>query len=319
MSLNIDEHEDKDNAKRKPTRSFVDRTPLLEHPEQLRDQAEKEGYLFFRGLLPKERVLGLRRQLLEILQKRELLDSRYELMEGKADMDAMAKLELEGRTDVGVPDEVYLEIQKLEEFHAIAHDPAMLRVYALLFGEEPIPHPRNICRMVLPHTALTPTPPHQDFLHIQGTPSTWTCWFPIGDCPRELGGLAMLEGSHRYGVIGVTGHAGAGGLETILCDYNLEWATDDYFAGDVLIFHSYMVHKALPRQIPGYVRLSCDFRYQPASEVIDPSSLLPHGPYKWEELYEGWANKDIQYYWKTKDFTFSAWDESIRWQKEKIC
>jgi hypothetical protein len=299
--------------------SFVDRTSLLEHPDQLRELAEKEGYLFFRGLLPKERVLGLRRQLLEILQKHGLLDSRFDLMEGMADSDAMVRLEMGGRSDVGVPEEIYLEIQKTEEFHAIAHDPAMLHVYALLFGEEPIPHPRNICRVILPHAALTPTPPHQDFLHIQGTPSTWTCWFPVGDCPRELGGLAVLEGSHRHGVIGVTGHAGAGGLETILCDYNLEWATDDYMAGDVLLFHSYMVHKAIPRQIPGYVRLSCDFRYQPASQVIDPSSLLPHGPYLWDELYEGWPNKDIQYYWKNKAFTFSQWDESIRWQKEKIC
>jgi hypothetical protein len=319
MNSNINKNEIKDNNMRKPTRRFTDSTPLLENPEQLRELAEQNGYLFFRGLLPKERILKLRRQLLEILEKRGLLDTSYDILEGKADMDAIAKLEVTDTKGTGLPNEIYFEIQKLEEFHAIAHDPAMLRVYALLFGEEPIPHPRNICRMVLPHTALTATPPHQDFLHIQGTPSTWTCWFPIGDCPRELGGLAVLEGSHRYGVIGVTGHAGAGGLETILCDYNLEWATDDYNAGDVLIFHSYMVHKAIPRQIPGYVRLSCDFRYQPASEVIDPISLQPHGPYKWEELYEGWSNKDIQFYWTDKGLTYSEWDDSIRWQKEKIC
>jgi hypothetical protein len=307
-----------DTGKRAPSKSFKDLTPLLDHPELLCKQANLDGYMFFRSLLPKERVLGLRRQMMEIIDRHGLLDKDYDIMEGKANVGEVEKLEL-GRIDVGVSTEIYTEIQKLEEFHAIAHDPALLRVYTLLFGEEPMPHPRNICRMILPHFGITPTPPHQDFLHIQGTPSTWTCWFPIGDCSRELGGLAVLEGSHHNGMISVTENAGAGGLETILCGYNLEWATDEYYAGDVLIFHSQTVHKAIPRQIPGYVRLSCDFRYQPASEVIEPSSLLPHGPYTWDELYEGWNDKSIQYYWKKHDFTFSPWDESIRWQKEKIC
>ncbi|HEY0828167.1 MAG TPA: phytanoyl-CoA dioxygenase family protein, partial [Bacilli bacterium] len=253
-----------------------------------------------------------------IAMKWGLMDETRDFMEGKVQIEEVYKLDI-GSAGVGVPDALYLEIQKLEVFHEIAHDPVILNIMFLLFEQEAFPHPRNICRILLPHPQLRPTPPHQDFLHIQGTPVTWTCWFPLGDCPVELGGLAILEGSHQQGVFQVTGHEGAGGLESILCELNLEWATDHYEPGDIIVFHSHTVHKALPNQRRDYIRLSCDFRYQPADQVIDPSSLKPHGTYTWEEIYEGWTNQELQYYWKPKEFVFSVWDESIRWQREKIC
>ena len=137
--------------------------------------------------------------------------------------------------------------------------------------------------------------------------------------PRELGGLAVLRGSHKAGLLGVTHNPGAGGLESILCGLDYEWSTTDYKAGDVLTFHSHTVHKSLPSLSDERVRLSCDFRYQPADEPLEPASLLPHGPFEWTDLYEGWHRTDLQFYWKEKTFDLTQFDESIRWQKEKIC
>ena len=44
-------------------------------------------------------------------------------------------------------------------------------------------------------------PPHQDFIHIQGSPNVWTAWLPLGDCAHDLGGLSLLVGSHKLGVL----------------------------------------------------------------------------------------------------------------------
>ena len=172
---------------------------------------------------------------------------------------------------------------------------------------------------MLPHRELAPTPSHQDYLHIQGAEQTWTCWVPLGDIPQSLGGLAMLKGSHQSGLLGVTNAPGAGGLETILCGLDYEWQGCDFTAGDILTFHSHTVHKSLPNQHPDLIRLSCDFRYQPIHEPIEQASLMPHGTFNWEELYEGWTNPELQYYWRDRTFEMTTFDDSIRWQKEKIC
>jgi len=302
---------------------FPDSAPLLGDPEALRERAEKDGMLYFKGLIPREDILKVRMDILRLLEKRGLTDSRHELAEGMADAEAVDRLPAQelAWNGVGVTFEVYREVQKLESFHALAHHANLLAMYRDLFGDEPFPHPRNIGRIMLPHREVKATPSHQDFLHIQGEEATWTAWIPLGDVPRELGGLAVLAGSHRSGLLGVVEAPGAGGLESILCGLDYEWRTVDYEAGDVLTFNSLTVHKSTPNRVPGRIRMSCDYRYQALKPgaVIEPGSLKPHGPFSWDELYDGWERKDLQRYWENVGFAYSAYDESIRWQKEKIC
>jgi ectoine hydroxylase-related dioxygenase (phytanoyl-CoA dioxygenase family) len=173
--------------------------------------------------------------------------------------------------------------------------------------------------MITCHRGVFPTPPHQDFIHIQGASETWTCWFPVGDCPREMGSLTVLRGSHRHGVVAVAPAKGAGNLASILCPNEIDWVEGDFEAGDVLTFTSCTVHRALRSRHRERIRLSCDVRYQPIDAEIHEASLKPHGEYTWEELYEGWRNPDVQYYWKKHDLRMSAWDPSLHWQKERIC
>jgi hypothetical protein len=310
------------NPDHKPvTRTFKDSTTLLEDPEALRDRAQKDGYLFFKGLFPRELILEVRRQLLTILDANGLLDRSHPLLSGAANQAAVDSLSEEEANwnGVGVPLHIYKEVQRLEAFHGLAHEAKLLSIFTTLFGERAIAHPRNIGRLMLPHKMAYPTPSHQDFIHIQGSYETWTTWVPLGDVPGTLGGLTILEGSHRAGLLGVTANSGAGGLESILCGLGYEWAGGDYEAGDVIAFNSLTVHKALRNQTPGRIRLSCDLRFQPASEPIEALSLLPHGPYTWDELYMGWERKDLQYYWTDEKLQQVSFDESIRWQKDKIC
>lgn len=304
------------------TQGFPDSTQLLDDPEALRARAEADGFLFFRGLLPRETVLGLRRDFLRILDKYGWLDKTHDLMEGVANVDAIAQVPKEEVTfaGTGVPPSAYKDVQRLESFHRLPHHPEMLRVYAALFGAKPLPHPRHIARLMMPSPHNAPTPPHQDYIHIQGTRNVWTAWLPVGDCPRELGNLSVIRGSHRDGLLAPKLAEGAGNLEVWLCKEGYEWVQGDFEAGDVLTFPSLTVHKSIPSQRPDRVRLSCDFRFQPVSEPIEAKSLLTHGEVlPWEEVYRGWESDDLKYYWKQHDLQMAPWDDEIRWQKENIC
>jgi len=310
-----------DADKKDPSRPFEDASHLLNDPQALREKADKSGFLYFKNLLPRNKVLNLRRDILEIINQQGWLDQNYPLMDGKVNKEQIDHLSEEelNWNGVGVPFEIYHQIQKLESFHSLAHEPKLVQLFKSLFNEEPFIHPRNIGRVMLPNSKSKKTPSHQDFLHVQGATNTWTCWTPIGDCPKELGGLTILEGSHKAGLLGVTAKPGAGGLESILCGLGYEWVAGDYEAGDLVIFHSLTVHKAMPHLVDHQIRLSCDFRYQPISQPIEEKSLLPHGPFKWEDLYNGWKRDDLKYYWKSNSIELTPWDESIRWQKDKIC
>jgi hypothetical protein len=302
------------------TRSlFEDATPLLDNPAALRARAEQDGYLFFKQFLPTEPLIELRRQMLEICTQRGWLAAGHDLMEGVIDIDALNQVADENiRNDIGVTNEAYRAVQKLELFHAIPHHPKLLSLYGALFGKDAMPHPRHIARMITSHRSMFPTPPHQDFIHIQGTPRTWTCWFPVGDCPREMGSLTVLRGSQRNGVVSVAPAQGAGNLASILCPHEIDWVEGDFELGDILTFSSATVHRALRSRHRDRIRLSCDVRFQPADEEINESSLNPHEG-TWEELYQGWKNPDVQYYWKKHDLRLSPWDPSLLWQKERIC
>ncbi|MCS6861630.1 MAG: phytanoyl-CoA dioxygenase family protein, partial [Abditibacteriales bacterium] len=194
---------------------------------------------------------------------------------------------------------VYNEVMKLESFHALAHDAQLLAMFRRLIGEEVLVHPRNIARIIFPQNELYTTPAHQDWIHVQGTPETYTAWIPLSDCPQSLGSLAVLVGSHRFGIFPTHRAYGAGGRGIDTEGLGLTWAGSDFYLGDVLVFHSHTVHKALPNKDPQRLRLSVDFRYQGASQPITPGSLLPHfAQVTWEEVYARWRSTELQYYWQ---------------------
>jgi hypothetical protein len=287
----------------KVANGFTDSTPLLANPTALRDRAEEDGFLFFRSFLPVEPLWELRRQILGIVQRYGWLRSDTPLMEGVADLDAVAASDARDKSlyAIGVTQDAYRDIQRLELFHTIPHHPKLIALYQQLFQAEVLPHPRHIARVLLPSPSFAPTPPHQDYIYIHGTHRFWTCWFPLGDVPVGLGGLSILRGSHREAVLDVVRGRGAGGLEAILCGKDYTWVQDDYRCGDIITFPSHTVHKGLPNNQGAKIRLSCDIRYQPAKEEIEERSLEPHmGVASWEELYRGWQNENLKFYWRKR-------------------
>ena len=60
---------------------FEDATPLLADPPALRQRMDMDGFLFFRGLVPRGTILDLRRQILLICQRNGWLAAETPLMD----------------------------------------------------------------------------------------------------------------------------------------------------------------------------------------------------------------------------------------------
>lgn len=290
-----------------PTESteFLVSNDALNDPDEIRRRADRDGYLFFRGLLERERLLNVRRQILELCQKEGWLAESTELIRGVA---AAGVKWVEPQPQFM---KVYYEIMKLEDFHALAHSPVLLDLYRKLFGEDVLVHARNIARIIFPDNTKFTTPSHQDWVHIQGTTETYSAWIPLSDCPRELGGLSMLVGSHKTGLIPHREAYGAGGIGIDTDHLPNLWASSDFRLGDFITFHSMTVHKGLHNVSQNKIRVSVDFRYQGVSQPVVEGSLRPHyGKQTWEEIYQGWKSTQYQYYWTKYDLNFVPYDGS---------
>ncbi len=240
----------------------------------LRAQMNEYSYLFFRSLVPAEVVLQARHDVLEVLQAAGWLDSSRELMEGIVAPGMEPKTE--GQREYAA---VYRQVLQLPRFHDFPAHPALMEIADKLLDAEVMVHPRRIGRITFPGSVKFTTPAHQDYYYIRGSVETYSCWTPLGTCPIELGGLAVLPGSHRQGFIEHNvRHPGAvGGHGVEVDELAGPWHTDNFGIGDALFFRSYTIHKALPNLTLDQLRLSTDNRYQASADDIDPSALRPHG------------------------------------------
>ncbi len=233
----------------------------------LRQRLRMDGYLFMRGLIAPQRVLSVRLRLLELCREHGWLDDAAPIGSGVA-RPGLVVSEPEPRYH-----RLYQVLIKTPWFNALSTAPELMALYLRLLEDEVFAHPRNIARIIFPGAQTTQ--PHQDFHYIGGAEDTYTTWVPLSDCPRDLGGLAILEGSHRLGGLQHIPAIGAGGHGLPTTGIGLRWLNCDYRCGDVVLFHSRTVHAGQDNRT-GRLRLSCDFRYQRASDPVDPSSLLPH-------------------------------------------
>jgi hypothetical protein len=179
-----------------------------------------------------------------------------------------------------------------------------------IMGRPIMPHPSKVARIWFPQYLEHTTPVHQDFVHFQGSFSTLTCWAPVGDCPVELGGLAVLPGSHKVNeVLDHHFSLGAGGLAVdtehearLHEELAVDWHTTDYEIGDTLFFPALTFHKALPNLTTDKLRVSLDNRYHAIGEPIAEHMLQPHlslqSKLTWEQVYRDWLTDDLKYYWR---------------------
>ena len=260
---------------------MTDYAPFIESNSQapateLRAWMHEHGYLFFRGLVATEEVLKVRRAALELCAEEGWLDPDADLLEGQVRQGIKP-------TGEGQPEymKMYRRLLKTPLFHAFPDLLPLREVAAKLLDiKEPevLTHPRRIGRVTFPHNIGATTPAHQDHFYIRGAVDTFSCWIPLGDCPMQLGNLAVWRGSHKQGFLEHTETipGAVGGRGVPIDESRAEWHSSDFQIGDTLFFHAYTVHKALPNLTENLLRVSTDNRYQRSRDEIEPGALLPH-------------------------------------------
>ena len=273
----------------------------MQDPAELRSRMAEEGYLFFRRLQDADKLRALRQEMMTTIQRVGWLiqgtDPNYAIAD-------VTKQCTEGDPEYTAG---YAEVYKLEAFHRSGHWPEVTDMIETIMGRPIMPHPHKVARIWFPKYTEHTTPTHQDFVHFQGNFETLTAWAPVGDCPIELGGLAVIPGSHK--VNRVLEHHFSLGAGSLIVDVDAheevkpDWHTTNYEAGDTLIFPALTIHKALPNYTEDKLRLSLDNRYQAVGDPVAEHMLEPHGPsgLNWEQVYPGWQSTELQYYWQKFD------------------
>ena len=276
---------------------------ILGNREAMQQRMADDGFLFFRQLQDPEMLWELRRQMLTTMQEGGWIKQGTDPAEGIAEPGVQCT---EGDNEYT---DVYHQVYRNQLFHESAHADVMINTVSAITGKEMIPQPQKVARLWFPKYTAHTTPIHQDFVHFQGAYDNLTCWAPVGDCPIEMGGLAVLKGSHKVGKV-LEHHfsLGAGGLMINGEDYEtlgLSWHSTDYRIGDTLIFPALTIHMALPNVTEDRLRVSLDNRYQAVSDPIAEHMTEPHlssmSPFSWDETYENWDSTEFQYYWKNRD------------------
>ncbi|MDE0447325.1 MAG: phytanoyl-CoA dioxygenase family protein [Spirochaetaceae bacterium] len=243
-----------------------DSTDALHDVAELRRRIAADGYLWIRGLIDRDAVLEARRGVLERLRERDALVAGTPLMEG-----VMPRA---GRS-IGVG--------------RAAHRPEVLRVlegpelesfYRRFYGEEPATFGFKWLRAVGNEQF---TGSHMDVVYMgRGSERVNTVWIPFGDIPIAQGTLAVCDASHRldsfariretYGRTDVDRDRTEGWFsedpEEISDRFGGRWLTADVRAGDVVTFGLYTLHGSTTNTTNRF-RISCDVRFQPASEPMD--------------------------------------------------
>jgi len=275
---------------------LLDSSDLLSEAPLLRERMERDGYLFFSGLLNRDEVLEARRAMVGKLA------ATNQLLPGTDPMECVA---LPRHPIEFIPDIAMQTPQLL----SVLYGNTMMGFWDSFFGEPARHFDFTWFRAVTPGRA---TPPHTDAVYMnRGTQKLFTCWTPIGDVPLEMGPLMVLEGSHQHQKLreGYSSRdvdalctntrvsrtnrannlrANAGGMLSIRPAKLREaiggrWLSADFQAGDILIFSIYTVHCSLDNTTDR-IRMTSDSRYQRASEPADErwirinDRIAAHGP-----------------------------------------
>ncbi len=288
----------------------------LDDPAELRRRVEEDGYLYVKEFFDPELILAGRRSIMERLAEAGELDPDRDLMDGIVHPDRMEAFKLdaapvfkeagagkrnpEGKAGAFRPDLALANA----EIARVVFGPEICGFYETFFGG-PIRHFDFIwLRLMGPGMG---TPSHCDWVYMgRGSRRLMTCWIPYGDIPLEVGGLILLEQSHKqahrireYLGKDVDGYCEnrpeevekvardgkwsfPGWLsrrpDSLPSKFGARWLTaEEWHVGDFITFRMDLIHASLDNH-SDRVRLSTDTRYQPADEPADERWIGPNPP-----------------------------------------
>lgn len=231
---------------------------LLDDQQALADAWDRDGYWFFRGVLDRDVIAGIRKVYQNYLVEMGVADAgdpqcRY----NGADYSSMP---------------INSNVTKLNEakVHKLLHEsPAINAFFTRLFGCDPFWVPITVHRTNPPVRDRAKS--RFDFIHDDGVYNEGLpfliCWVPIGDIDADVGGLALVEGMskkptlHRREGMKINPIAIGDVPET-------RWRRTHYKAGDVLLMDLRTPHSGISNVSADRFRLSMDTRIMPSSENV---------------------------------------------------
>jgi ectoine hydroxylase-related dioxygenase (phytanoyl-CoA dioxygenase family) len=255
---------------------------------ELWEQYRAQGYLWLKGILDRQEVLGFRRRFFGAFVEAglPLIAPGTDPVDGICDDMGTA-------TDPGLYRKVLMEIVRWAEYEAFCLAMPLRRFYEVFLEGAPYLHKRKLIRYGKPGDRQC-TGAHYDLIYLRGgTDRICTSWIPIGDVPVERGGLVYLEGSDAWGrrteaefaarnrdlppeerISAYNRNMKTGWLSNNLAAMadalDTRWLIADYEAGDMVVHSPYMVHASTMNVDPDRrIRLSTDIRYQRVRDEID--------------------------------------------------
>lgn len=257
---------------------LADASALLAAPERLRRRLAAEGHALLRGVLDEGEVMAARRAVFERL---------HEVGEiGEPARDGIATGASRRRAVAGDLGRFWKSVVDLPALRQVTNGPRLGQVMEAAWGEPARGMDYLFLRAGAPGSA---TGLHYDFpFFTRATRRMYTVWIPIGPVPVTEGPLVVVEGSRRFDDVlerlrgfdialddtrkAEVSHDPAAFADERGC----RLLTADFEAGDVLVFDMFTMHGSLDNHSPaGRVRLSCDVRYQPAADPLDPRYFGP--------------------------------------------
>jgi hypothetical protein len=256
-----------------------DSSNLLSQPDALRLGMQEDGYLYLKALLNPQEVWKARQEIVACLAAEGSLELDFPIL------DCIAKrgLKMSFRPDLA------LQSPTLKK---LLYSGRIIEFFQLFLGGDIRHYDYTWLRAVAPGKG---TYPHCDIVYMgRGTDELYTVWTPLGNVSWELGGLMILENSHRletiknsYGRKDVDSYCANrktaelyasnqkwwnGALSknpvSLQKKYGGRWLSAEFQAGDILIFGMFTIHASLDNHSAS-IRLSSDSRYQLASEPVD--------------------------------------------------
>jgi ectoine hydroxylase-related dioxygenase (phytanoyl-CoA dioxygenase family) len=236
----------------------------------LLERLERDGYLFFKGIIDPEKVLEFRKVYFNALEPSGLLKAGTEPVQGIASGDGF-DWELARQA-------IFKQVVPGLEYAQFCTQPVIKGFFEWFFAGEVHLHKRKLIRHTRVNDTWT-TPAHYDLVYLrEGTDHLLSAWIPLGAVPVLRGGLLYLEGSHRIYQAIDRSEGGQLRAEHITYDlpglaerFDTRWLIADYEPGDMVVHSPYLVHATTDNVDPqGVMRLSTDIRYQPTNEAKDP-------------------------------------------------
>lgn len=245
---------------------------------ELQQRMATDGYLFIRDFHPRAEIEAVRAEIMDAFSAEGMLDPAFPAIEGR---------HIDGQNPYFRPDLA----KKNQKLQRVVYGPAMMEFYSGLLGGPAMHYDFTWFRAIGKGGG---TMPHCDVVYMgRGTHQLFTAWIPYGDIPLEVGGLVLVEGSHRWSELNdyramdvdtacqnipgksqteASGH-GFGVFEPkvteVLEKFDARLLTcAEYRMGDLLTFNVHLLHGSLDNQ-QNVIRISSDTRYQLASEPVD--------------------------------------------------